>query len=71
VPVKGRQASGKKHTASFGADFGSNDVDNVQAFEFLHPGEYVLDVYLGTYYRSGFYNRGSRRASPTDIRLQE
>ena len=30
-----------------------------------------LDVYLETYYRSGFYNRGSRRASPGDIRLQE
>jgi hypothetical protein len=63
--------SGKKYTARFGAAVGSNDADDVQAFEFLHPGEYELDVYLETYYRSGFYNRGSRRASPRDIRLQE
>jgi hypothetical protein len=63
--------SGEKYTARFGADVGSNDADHVQAFEFLHPGEYELDVYLETYYRSGFYNRGSRRASPRNIRLQE
>ena len=63
--------SAKKYTASFDAEFGANDADDVEAFRYLPPGEYELDVYLETDYRSGFYNRGSRRGSPTDILLEE
>jgi hypothetical protein len=63
--------SSKKHTASFDAEFGANDADDIEAFQYLPPGEYELDVYLETAYRSGFYNRGSRRGSPTDILLEE
>lgn len=63
--------SGEKYTARFEADFGFNNADDVEAFEFLYPGEYELDVYLETYYRSGFYNLGSRRRSPMTVRLEE
>ena len=62
------KSSGEKHTASFDAGFGAN---NAEAFAYLPPGEYELDVYLATKYRSGFYNRGSRRKSPTEILLED
>jgi hypothetical protein len=65
------KSSGEKHTASFDAGFGANNADEIEAFAYLPPGEYELDVYLATKYRSGFYNRGSRRKSPTEILLED
>ena len=63
--------SGAKHSVNFDADFGANNADNVEAFAYLAPGEYDLDVYVATKYRSGFYNQGSRGKSSTEIRLHE
>ena len=63
--------SGAKHSVGFDADFGANNADDVEAFAYLAPGEYELDVYVATSYRSGFYNQGSRGKSSTDIRLEE
>jgi hypothetical protein len=65
------KSGSEKHTASFDAGFGANNADAVEAFAYLPPGEYELDVYLATKYRSGFYNRGSRRKSPTEILLED
>lgn len=63
--------SGKTFTAEFDADVGYNGVDDMEAFEFLYPGEYELDAYLKTSYRSGLYDRGSRTRSGLAIRLAE
>ena len=63
--------TGDEHAARFDADFGMNSADNVEAFEFLYPGDYELRIFVETAYRSGFYNRGSRGRSSVDIRLQE
>lgn len=63
--------SGEKFTARFDAGFGFDHADDVEAFEFLYPGDYKLDVYLETYYRSGSYNLGSWRQSPMTVRLEE
>lgn len=60
-----------EHVARFDADFGMNSADNVEAFEFLYPGDYELHIFVETAYRSGFYNRGSRGRSSVDIQLQE
>jgi len=63
--------SGAKHSVGYDADVGANNADDVEAFTYLAPGEYELDVYVATSYRSGFYNQGSRGKSSTDIRLEE
>ena len=78
-PVRKRQVvielvnedSGKKFTKSFDADVGFNKVDNEEAFEFLYPGTYKLDVRVERHHRSGGYTRGSRKFTRGEIRLKE
>lgn len=62
---------GTKNAATFDADIGLNTADGIEAFRFLYPGEYKLDVYLKTYYLSDIYDRGPRRRSRMKIRLEE
>jgi len=78
-PIRKRQVvielvnkdSGKKFMKSFDADVGFNKVDNEEAFEFLYPGTYKLDVRVERHYRSGAYTHGSRKISRGEFKLKE
>ncbi len=63
--------TGKKYEAVFPADPGFNQADDAEAFEYLDPGTYEVDAFVKTKYGSGLYDRGSRRRSGVDIRLED
>jgi hypothetical protein len=65
------EQTGKQHEAVFPADPGFNRIDGTEAFEYLEPGTYEVDAFVKTKYGSGLYDRGSRRRSGVDIRLED
>ena len=71
VIVLTNKDTGKKHESVFPAEPGFSQIDDVEAFEYLEPGTYEVDAFLKTQYGSGLYDRGSRRRSGVDIRLEE
>lgn len=63
--------SGKKFSRSFEVDIGHSTVDNEEAFEFLYPGTYMLEVRTERHYRSKRYVRGSRKSTRGELKLRE
>lgn len=63
--------TGKTHEAAFPVEAGHVRADDVEAFEYLDPGPYELQVFLATRYRSGLYDRGSRKRSAVEILLED
>jgi len=61
--------SGKKFTKFFDVDVGINEIENKEAFEFLYPGTYKLDVDVQRRYRSGRIFSGSRKRTSGEITL--
>ena len=65
------EESGKTFAKSFDADIGFNEVDNEEAFEFLYPGTYKLDVRVERHYRGSGHTRGSRKVTRSEIKLED
>ncbi|GMQ74972.1 MAG: hypothetical protein BMS9Abin01_0215 [Gammaproteobacteria bacterium] len=63
--------SGKKFIKFFDVDVGINEIDNEEAFEFLYPGTYKLEVDVERRYRSGRVFSGSRKLTRGEITLVE
>jgi len=55
----------------FDVDVGINEIDNEEAFEFLYPGTYKLEVDVERRYRSGRVFSGSRKLTRGEITLVE
>lgn len=65
------ETTGKEHTAAFPVEAGHIRGDDVEAFEYLDPGPYEIQAFLATRYRSGLYDRGSRKRSAAVILLED
>ena len=63
--------TGKKYEAEFKAEIGVNEADDVEAFEFLRPGDYEIAAFVRTSYRGGAQYRGFMTRKPYDIRLED
>jgi len=63
--------TGKKFTKFFNVDVGINAIENKEAFEFLYPGTYKLEVDVQRRYRSGRVFSGSRKLTRGEITLVE
>ena len=62
--------TGKKYEAEFKAEIGINEAVDVEAFEFLYPGDYEIAAFVRTSYRSGAKYIGFMTRKPYDIRLE-
>ena len=63
--------TGQKYQAEFKAEIGANDADDIEAFEYLRPGDYEIAAFVQTSYRSGAQYQGFMTRKPFDIRLRD